>query len=121
MLSGLRLRRQTVYIILLAVLLAGGVAAMHVFPGHGTGQTSVMTTSGAGHPGDGDGEATASPGLAAICLGVVGSVLLLFGPRLGRGIRKGPRLRRRFQVYLSPVVSATGKTGLYLRLRALRR
>lgn len=119
MFSGLRLQRQTIYITLLAVLLAAGVAAMHVVPGHGTGQTSVMTTSGAGHPGDGDGQAAAS--LAAICLGVVGSLLLLFGPRLARGISKAPRLRRRFQVYLSPVVSAGGETDLYLRLCILRR
>ena len=116
MFSSLRLQRQTIYITLLAVVLAAGVAAMHVFPGHGTGQTS-LTTSGAGHTGDGD----AVVSLAAICLGVVGSLLLLFGPRLAMGTRKAPWLRRHFQVYPSPVVSAGGESDLYLRLCVLRR
>ena len=116
--STLRFHRQTVYIALLAVLLAVGVAAMHAIPGHGTVQASMSESEGS-HPSGGDGDAAVR--LTAICLGVVGSLLLVFGPRLEQGIRKAPRLRRRFQVYPSPIAPAGHETNLYLRLCVLRR
>ena len=114
-----RLHRQTAYSALLAVLRAGSVAAMHAIPGHGTGQAS-MTASEGSHPGDGDGDAAVR--LTAFCLGVVGSLLLVFGPPRARSTTRPAWLRRHFQVYYpSPVATAGGGTDLYLRLCVLRR
>lgn len=114
----LPLHRQAVRIALMAVLLAVGVALTHGIPSHGTPTVSLGLLDGS-HANAGDGDASLR--LTAICLGVVGSLLLVFGCGLERAMTKSPRLGRSFQVPPSPVASAGGETDLYLRLCVLRR